>query len=263
MTDNLLDPQNNQAPSISSYRELLVGEGKKFADDESVAKGKYESDNYIKILEQRLDERESDNKKLREANTSQANMQELIDQYKQLLATKSENTQQASGVTEKPFDPKELKSMITSELQQHEAVRREQDNFNTVRNKLKEEFGDNYPTILKQKMETLGLSDSRLNELARSEPTFLLKSLGVGEQGQRESFQAPPRSDLRSDNFKPRGAEKRTWSYYQKMRKENPSLYERKSTAVQMHNDAIALGDEFNDGDFGRSDRELLRQLNN
>jgi hypothetical protein len=42
----------------------------------------------------------------------------------------------------------------------------------------------------------------------------------------------------------------RTWSYYEKLRKENPNLYRTAKTHEQMVQDAMALGDEFKDGDY-------------
>ena len=43
---------------------------------------------------------------------------------------------------------------------------------------------------------------------------------------------------------------KRTWSYYEKIRKDDPARYRDPKTHSQMFQDAIALGDAFADGDF-------------
>jgi len=42
----------------------------------------------------------------------------------------------------------------------------------------------------------------------------------------------------------------RTWSFYEKLRKENPNLYRTAKTHEQMVKDAAALGPNFEDGDF-------------
>jgi hypothetical protein len=42
----------------------------------------------------------------------------------------------------------------------------------------------------------------------------------------------------------------RTWSFYEKLRKENPHLYRTTKTHEQMVQDAMALGDAFKDGDY-------------
>ena len=48
-----------------------------------------------------------------------------------------------------------------------------------------------------------------------------------------------------------RKVETRTWSYYEKMRKEKPKEYWRSGTQAQMLKDYQALGTSFEDGSFG------------
>jgi hypothetical protein len=121
------------------------------------------------------------------------------------------------------------------------------DNFNLVRSKLEERFGPNYQGTLTKQIQDLGLTKEFVDDLARNHPTVLFKTLGMDQPVQTEPFQAPVRS---LGNFAPSGEKKRTWSYYQQMRRENPKLYHDPKTVVQMHNDAIKLGDEFEDGDY-------------
>jgi hypothetical protein len=101
-------------------------------------------------------------------------------------------------------------------------------------------------------MESLEITEEDLNEMARNRPKFLLKTLGLDQPAPKEPFQTPIRS---TQKFVPAGAEKRTWSYYQKLKKENPKLYNDPKTNVQMQKDYIELGDEFEDGDFRPSGR--------
>jgi hypothetical protein len=42
----------------------------------------------------------------------------------------------------------------------------------------------------------------------------------------------------------------RTWSYWEKMRKENPALYRSPAQSAQRIKDAMALGKDFEDGDY-------------
>jgi len=44
--------------------------------------------------------------------------------------------------------------------------------------------------------------------------------------------------------------QKRTWSHYQVIRKEDPAKYMSPKVQAAMHADALALGDKFTDGDF-------------
>jgi len=64
------------------------------------------------------------------------------------------------------------------------------------------------------------------------------------EQQQQESFRAPPRSNVRPSSFSPK-TPVRDWNYYQELKKKDPKVYLDPKIAVQMHEDAIALGDRF------------------
>ena len=231
----------------------LVGEGKKFKDFKALEKSKVESDLYIKHLEQRLDEMREDYLKVRDENVSRARLEELIDQLQTRQPTTSSKEPKAKEVTKPSFDPDELDTLVTKKIQQHETSIKQRDNFNSVMAKLKEQYGENYETVLKTRMEEMELDVPFVDDLARNRPKAFFKTLGLDQPElapRKDPFATPLRTQQRSDSFAPK-VEKRTWSYYQKMRKETPKLYTDPKTQVQMHNDALALGDEFNDGDWG------------
>ncbi|MGH7240227.1 MAG: hypothetical protein ACREHG_09240, partial [Candidatus Saccharimonadales bacterium] len=121
-----------------------------------------------------------------------------------------------------------------------------------VQTKLKETLGNNYPEVLKSRIQDLGLTEDFVNDLARKHPQVLFKTLGVDQPAPQQNFQAPPHTSVRSDNFAPKGGEKRTWSFYQKMKTDNPKRYYDAQTNVQMHNDFMSLGEEFKDGDYNK-----------
>lgn len=238
-----IDPNKN-------YLEELVGDGKKFKSPEELAKGKYESDLYVEHLKARLDEMRNDYLRLDTDYKSRAKLEELIDQLKtpQQQLTSNENNHTVNEANTKPaIDYKEVESLVSSKIMEHESSKREQQNFDLVKSKLKERFGNNYQAVLKEQMDSLGLEENFINDLAKKHPQVLFKTLGLDQPVQRESFDSPPRSTSR---FTPTTPQKRTWSYYQKMRKEDPRLYHDPRTQVQMHKDATTLGDDFKDGDW-------------
>lgn len=251
MTENLLDDNNDRidVDPNKNYLEELVGEGKKFKTPEDLAKGKYISDLYIKHKEREFDSLREDYLKLRDEYNAGPKLQELLEdlvQNKQQLAS-NDNTDNVNGVQNKPaFDPKEIESLVSSKIQEHETSKKYEENFNSVRNKLKDVYGSNYKQVLKEKIESLGLEEDLVNDLARRHPKVLYKTLGL-DQPQQDNFQTPPRSNI--TGFAPSN-QKRTWSYYQELRKKDPKTYYNPKTQVQMHNDAISLGEEFEDGDF-------------
>lgn len=232
-----------------NYLSEMVGEGKKFKTSEDLAKGKFHADQTIELMKRRLDELTNDYTRLREDNMSKAKLEELIEQLNQRQQQPSnENTQVKDS---KPMiDPDQLDSLISNKVQQMEISKKQAENFKMVQSKLKEKWGDNYPTALKRQLDNLGLDKDFVDNMAKNHPTALIKTLGLEDQPAQDSFFAPPRSAQRQDNFSPTGKEKRTWSYYQELKKTNPSLYFDPKMAVQIQKDAIELGEEFRDGDY-------------
>lgn len=231
-----------------NYLEDLVGENKKFKDVQSLAKGKAEADLYIQTLTRKLDEMRNDYTRLDEEYKSGASLRELIDQLK-TQSTNSENNLNANGnENNQPiYDPNEIKNLARSAVQEYEQSKRQQDNFKLVESKLKEEFGENFKQTLRQRTESLGLTQTFVDDLALNHPEVLFRTLGLGQRSS-EQFQSPPRSDRRSDNFSP-SVQKRTWAYYQKMKRDNPTLYNDPKTTVQLHKDAQEQGEDFFDTD--------------
>jgi hypothetical protein len=80
-------------------------------------------------------------------------------------------------------------------------------------------------------MNTLGITDEDLKFLAKKSPDAVINALGFNQQ-RDETYQAPPRSSQRTDNFSP-AAEPRDLIFYEKMRKEDPKKYFNPDTSVQ------------------------------
>lgn len=240
-------------PSKDYFQEL-VGEGKKFNTPQDLARGKYEADVYVRTLEKRLDSLRDDYLRLREDNTSRAKLQDLVDQLnaKQISNSESPN---ANEVNREPVNLEDVESRIFSKIEQRELKKVQDANLDIVKNKLKERFGSNYQSAIKEQTEALGLSPDDIVALAKKSPTAFFKTLGLDQQ-QTEQFTAPPRSNQRSDNFAPK-VQKRTWSYYQNLKKTNPNAWLDPKTAVQMQDDYLALGDAFEDGDFHTTRRQF------
>lgn len=250
MTESLLSGET--PPQITSYVDHLVGDGKKFKDAESLAKGKYEADQMIEVLKRQQDELRADYLKLREEATNRAKLEEIVGRLETNITKPDMNSNNPENNVNQPsFDPEQIESLVSKKLQEFESNKRAQENFNTAQNKLKEQLGDNYQTVLKDRMNELGLTEDYVNELARKAPNALVKLLAP-EQAPQQQFQAPPRSGAKPDQFAPKGAEKRTWTYYQKMKQENPKKYYDPTTNVAMLNDMMILGDSFKDGDYSK-----------
>lgn len=256
MNDQILPPEGQpQAPD--KYYEALVGDGKKFKDNESLARSKWESDSYIKTLEAKLDNATADNKALREANTSQASMQELLDLMKQQRVQSDTPKAQTPQDNTPKFDPATLPDLVAARVKELDQQKLEKSNMDLVQSKIKEKWGSDVPASVRAQIENLG--ELGVN-LAKKYPDEFLRTIGAQVEGRQQTdFFSPPRSGLNASTLKPEGNKERTWSYYEDMRKTKPDLYYSKKMSVQMHNDAIRLGDQFMDGDFDMNDQDFLR----
>lgn len=233
------------------YLTEMVGEGKKYKTVADLAKAQYHADSYIPILTRRLDEKDQDNLRIKKEYESRAGLEELLAQLKQQqTSTTTTVIPQVSQVENKApvLDESKLNELVSTKLTQWDQEKRQTANVNEVRKKLTETYGSHFQETLKAKAEELRVSPQFLNNLAKDHPTVLYKTLGLDDQVQPVNINAPSTSQ----RFVPRGEPKRTWDYYQKMKKENRELYDNPRTALQMQKDAIELGDAFQDGDYNR-----------
>jgi len=237
------------------YFAELTGPGGKFDrtkyESESdmykaIARGKVEADKYVDHLKARHDELRQDWSKLREEYNAGPKLKEYLDQ---LVSRQSQNDHITPPVEDKQpvFDSNELEKLLETKLSAREQLRKEEANYKLVESKLTEHYGSNYQSVLKQQVDQLGLDKDFVNELARKHPAVLFRTLGLDGK-KPDNFQVPPMSSQRIDPFA--STTKRTNAYYQKLRKENPTAYRSPKIQDQMFKDAIALGDEFNDGDW-------------
>lgn len=237
-----------------SLFDSLVGPGKKFSDQEALARGKANSDEYILTLETKFDQIREENEKLRTENMAKAKLEDLLDQWQNRQQKLPDTEPQ---VAEKATPSKEeFISLIDNRVQEREAQKRQAENYNQVKAKLQQAYGEQYASTLSSQMAELGITEQFLNQTARDNPKALLKMLGLDDQPQKDPYRAPPTSQVRSPITQPKG-EQRTWSWYQNLKNTNPKEYYSSKTNVQMHKDALALGEAFEDGDFGRYNKDF------
>lgn len=251
MTDNLLETNNNDEVNID---ELLKTDTKyKGMSQDDLIKKALHADATIDLFKRRQDELRDDYLKLRQEHMTGATLDEIVDklaQRQQQLAS-SDDTQ-ANEVKVPTLE--ELEAKIEQKMEERERSRTAAQNFQTVQAKLKERFGDNASKILKEQADKLGFTTDDVNNLAKKSPDAFFRTFGVNET-KPDSFQAPPRSDVRSDNFKPTNQNNRTWSYYQDLKAKNPTAYYDAKTHNQMVEDYARLGKDFEDGDFSKFGR--------
>lgn len=261
MTDSLLDQEKLTTDSTKNYLEELVGENKKFKTPEDLARGKAESDAFIETMKSRMDELRSDYIKLKDETQKRASLEDLINQIKADRELASSEQPLAKEVIQPQIDPKDIESLFDKRIQEYEASKRGEENFNQIRTKLRERHGDKYSEVLKSQIDELGLTSDYVNTLARTNPSVFSRVFGLDQEQKREMYQAPPKGNVNTTTFKPKGPVQKTWQYYQDLRKADPTIYHSKKIANEMHDSAQALGEAFFDGDALADDKELLARV--
>lgn len=250
------DGNKDQLPEVTPDKalELLTGPGgkydkTKYKDEtemwKALAYGKLEADRTIEIRNRTEDQLREDYKKLREEYNAGPKLQELLDQLKTQREQQTPNTPQGNE-QQSVFDETKAMSMVQQALEAAKAKEQATNNLRTVESKLQEAYGPDYKRHLKQKVSELGLTEDFVNNLAATHPNVLFKTLELDRTS--EGFQSPPSSSRRTDLST--GGPKRTWSYYEKMRKENPHQYHDPKTKKQMMQDYQTLGAAFEDGNW-------------
>lgn len=240
MADSLLD--TNMADLAAEKEALRTKWAAKTPQE--VLDAKIESDLYIKTQNARFDEIREDYLKLREEAKTKASLEELISRQEKLLTNPEAPLTPQKEENQPSFKSEDIDTLLEQKLVQRERVSKQTENFNFVKAKLKEQFGDNANTALKQRMDTLGLDQVFTDELAKNHPQVFLKTFGMEEQSRSSGYNNPPRNEQRPDRFAPK-TPKRDWNYYQELNKKDPRAYLDPKIAIQMHNDAIALGADF------------------
>lgn len=240
MTESLVDGN----PEPQNYLAELVGEGKKFKDAEALARGKYEADRFIEIKNKQFDDLREDYLRLMDESKNRAKLEDLITQLegKQIVDPEPQKPMIPNEPTLKPED---IESLVDKRITETERARQQQSNFNVVKAKLEERFGDNYASHVRERVKELGLTADELNDLARRSPNAAINALGLNAQP--SGFQNQPVSSV---TRKPAQGSQKTWQYYQEMKRTNPKLYTDPKITNEMIQQAETLGDAFYDGDF-------------
>lgn len=231
------------ADTNKDYLAELVGDGKKFSSTTDLARGKYEADRFIEMKNKQYDELHTEYTKLLNESKTRGTVEDVLSDMERRLS--SSNTPAAKQEDRPTLKLEDVDTLLERKLGEKEIARQQQSNFESVKAKLKESYGDDYAPKVRKRIDELGLTPEQFNQWAREAPTAVVNALGVPAKPLTSG--APPRSE---SNFRPSSEQKRSWSYYKELQKSNPKAFYEKATMTQMLADAETLGSEFEDGDF-------------
>jgi len=226
----------------SSYVEQLVGEGKKFRDLEALAKGKLESDRHIAEITSTLNELREEVKKQEYAKTL---LETLQNKGVDSGTTKTEEpTQSRTSATENTTQNREMdiEALVEQAITKKEKARTFEQNVATANEAMIAQYGDKAGEVVKSKAQELGFSVERLKEIAAESPTAFLQL--VTGSPKKPTEKVAMEGSVRQDSLTSNTSD-RTFDYYQKMRKENKSLYYSPKTQRLLMEDRLRLGEKF------------------
>lgn len=242
MTNSLFDQNNNDAiDPAKDYFTELVGEGKRYATPQEIARGKVEADRHIKTLEKELGD-------LRQDLAARLTLEQYSDKIAEMINKSSganQNTENNGGeekqTQSKTLSEDDLEKFFNTKIASREQARTRQANVSYVQSELKKALGDDYSTRITEAANSLGLDKDSLNKMAEEQPKAFLK-LFVPTQKQEE-YLTHPRSSV---VFKPSTSSERNYTFYQEERKRlKDDKKALKRLETQEYQDALRLGDKF------------------
>lgn len=238
MDDNSIFDQTNDDNSnteIQSHYDLLVGEGKKFKDNEALARGKIESDRFIeKVLREQHE--------LRKELDSRLSMEELVQKLGKTASTPGTPSGLESPSIPTPnvmptkadVDPNEIASIVKNTMTQEYTKLQQEKNIKSVAAELKKAWGDNWVGRLREVGNQLDLTEAQMDTLAKTAPKALLSSVLKETSKVDNTKFVAPKSSITSI---PQPQDGNGWSWYEKLRKESPREYYSQRVQMQLHKD--------------------------
>jgi hypothetical protein len=227
-------------PTNDSYVTQLVGEGKKFKDIESLAKGKLEADRHIGEITKTLDELRAELAKQDYAKSLLEQMNKASETTAEQPSSSTPSPSNTENTTQRASD--DIEALVEKVITEKERSRTVTQNLSVVNEEMEKQYGDKAGQILKAKSAELNMSLERLKEIAAESPTAFFQLVGVNNNKKVTSMTT--QSSVRSENFNSNSQE-RDFDYYQKLRKENRSLYYSPKIQNMMLQDRTRLGDKF------------------
>lgn len=239
MSDTLFVDTDPVIDDNVNYFDELVGDGKKFADGNAIAKGKIFADQHIVKLERELAE-------ARAVLQSKTSQEEFLNQLKSLTIspppTPNPANQPPTREAPKPTETPDIASAIDKILSERSSKEQSDRNLKYVAEVLKANVGPGWSQWLQNKAQELGVSPEYLDNIAKTQPKLFFGAVGVSETPSRQTPTAP------AARANPGGSQggRKNFAYYDKIRRERPDFYNTAAMHKEMYAQLEAQGpDDF------------------
>jgi len=248
---NLSEDQN----STEGYLTQLVGEGKKYKDEEGLAKAYTHADSFIQHLERQTDELRTELEKRMALETFIKNQEEAKPNTDDLsvdpaLGNSSGDTKPDLDESQSPpvIDQSELIKRIKAELSADETQKLAETNIEKVETRLLSVYGEEGKVneAINAKAAEMGVSVGWLRDIASKSPNGFFNLLGLKE----ERSANPPESVVNSAGLKPAEEVSNkplpgTKAYFDEIRRSSMSKYLSREVQLALHKAAAENPEEF------------------
>lgn len=236
--------QDGNPPQQTTNQEdwlakIVEVKGEAFKDPQVLAKSKLESDNFIKELQTQLADLRGE---LAKEDASKKLLAELQSRRQDPNANSAPKQGDSNPSDTKPVLSEDvIQRLVEETLSKREQTNTASQNTKVVQDQLQQKYGTEAKAHVEKKAQELGMSLSRLSELAAESPTAFMTL--IGEPKPEAKALVSGTVNTASGNYS--NPSERDWSWYQNLRRTNKTLYFNPKTQQQMIQDKMRLGDRF------------------
>lgn len=227
--DNDEDVDSHDNENVN-YLEQYVGDGKKYASVDELAKAYAHSDQFINQLK-------NETTGLRTELNSRLALEELVTKLQTNSANvnaDASNQNHYNGNDERPnestgtLSKDQISEMVRKTINEENTRSQMENNRKIVQTEMKKVWGPNFVENLRQAQKTLGVDDATLDHLAKTSPqVFLNAILGSNRTPTDPNTSVPPRSQVNTmaGSMRPGSAADREWNDLNGLMKTDPQRY--------------------------------------
>ena len=191
----------------SLFEPVKAGAEDKPVDVAMLEKRLVDKDQYIKQLQ-------DEQARAREDLNLQSRLDQVLEQLKSPIKVDTPPPQRDSNEP----DPQRIETLVDAAVTRKAVDDRRKENIAVCVSTLKEAFGSEYETKLKEQMDRLKLDATDMNALAAKSPAAFIELFNVKKAPQVDVGFVPPRNQVNPETFKPNSGEK-TWATFEQMRR--------------------------------------------
>ena len=232
--DSVDNSQSDELQTTSQESSLpdevmeLIGEGKKYANQTEALKALFHSQKHISKIEQ-------ENAEMRERLNKSKTVEELLEK-------KEENAKQ--GMVNLDDVEKLVEQKVSQKLSESEKKDLMKSNLRAVDKAMKEKFGEKAQEIMINRAKELNMNVDDITYDAATRPDMFLALFDVMPK-QKDAGAILSNSGNVATNVQQESVKPFSYKYYEKIRKENPSVYMSSKVQGEMHKKMLELGTSF------------------